>query len=136
VDLCTSLYCIEAHVEEVWDESLTTTGGCRRLPGVRLSASARRYRCRYAYCYSSCSRCPILVGCPAEPCSWCSHPCNCRFTKNLSHMRRRVGDGHGLWYSSGVRYLRRSQVLSPRHRHGQTLLLTPSCCGSWALKIS
>ena len=83
--------------------TLPMAGGCRRLPGVRSSVSARIYRCRRAYCYSSCSRYPILVGCPAEPCSWRLYLGTLCITKNLSYMRalrRRVGDG--LWYSSGV----------------------------------
>lgn len=52
---------------------------------------------------TACFRCPILVGCPAEPCSWRLYLGTLCITKNLSYMialRRRVGDG--LWYSSGV----------------------------------
>jgi hypothetical protein len=67
---------------------------------------------------TSCCQCPILVGCPAEPYSWRSYTLACAcFTKKpviLSYMRlpkRQVG--HGPWYSSGVHYARRSQVLSP-----------------------
>jgi hypothetical protein len=77
---------------------------------------------------TSCFRCPILVGCPAEPCSWRLYLGILCITKNLSYMRAlRSHIGDGLWYNSGVQSTRdgaRSfhrdtdlRRLSSRHRH-------------------